>query len=176
MELSKKSIQEVIQRLQRIENRTQENFMLATKDLMEATYQALVDVFNSNNLSNHINSINRELTNDGLGFRIWTNDWIVIFNEFGTGISGQGTYPSSTCYSYNSHKPTEKEIELNIPENHWIYYKDGKFYITSGMPAKHMFYDVERLLNEYVKEFYQSAIKLAINDEQYQSFKASLRG
>ena len=146
MELSKKSIQETIQRLQRIENKTQENFILATKDLMEAVYQALIDVFNSNNLSNHISSLNKELTDGGLGFRIWTNDWIVIFNEYGTGVKGEGTHQNSDGYKYNEHKRTETEEKLNIPNNYWIYYKDGDFYITNGMEAKHIFYDTEQTL------------------------------
>ena len=69
---------------------------------MEATLQALKDVFSDNNLSNHIGSLNSEITNNGLGFRIWTNDWIVIFNEYGTGIKGEGTHPNPNGYQYKS--------------------------------------------------------------------------
>lgn len=169
--LSTKSIQETIKKLQRIENRTEENMILATKGLMEVTYETLVKIFKEKNLSNHIDSIYKELTNKGLGFRIWTNDWIVIFNEYGTGIKGEGTHPNPNGYQYNI--KTEYKDELG----RWVYKdKYGEFHTTSGMPAKHMFYDVEQMLKELAKDFYNVAVSKAINDEQYQAFKTSLRG
>ncbi len=171
IELSRKSIQNAIKELQKKENRIQENLILATQNLLEATLQALKDVFSDNNLSNHISSLNSEITNDGLGFRIWTNDWIVIFNEYGTGIKGTGTHPNPNGYQYNI--KTEYKDELG----RWVYKdKYGEFHTTSGMPAKYMFYDVEQMLKELAKDFYNVAISRAINDEQYQAFKTSLRG
>ena len=175
MELSKKSIQQAIQRLQKIENKIVGNVELATKDLMKATLQMLEDIFVENNLGNHIDSLKSELIENGTGFRIWCNDWIVIFNEYGTGVRGEGTHPNPNGYKYNQHKRTETEEKLHIPENYWLYYKDGNFYITNGMEAKRMFYDTEQALKEVAKEFYNVAINRAINDEQYQSFKTSLR-
>lgn len=171
MNLSKKGIQETIKILQKINNRTEENMKLATKNLMEVTYETLVNVFNENNLSNHIESINKEITNNGLGFRIWTNDWIVIFNEYGTGIVGEGTHPKPNNYQYNVN------TEFKDKFGRWVYFNENTnhFITTSGMPAKHMFYDVQELLNKYAKEFYSTAINLSLNDKQYQSFRNSLK-
>lgn len=137
---------------------------------MEATYEALVEVFKDNNLSNHVDSLNKEITDNGYGFRIWTNDWIVIFNEYGTGVSGEGTHPNPKNYAYNIQ--TEYKDEFG----RWTYYNDdiGSFVTTSGMPAKYMFYTVEQLIKENASSFYKSAINLAINNEQYQSFRKSL--
>lgn len=144
---------------------------LATIDLMNATLQALKDVFNENNLSNYIDTLQSEITDGGLGFRIWCNDWIVIFNEYGTGIKGEGTHPNPDGYQYNI--KTEYKDEFG----RWVYKdKNGEFHTTAGMPAKHMFYDVEQMLKELAVDFYNVAVKRAINDEQYQSFRASLRG
>lgn len=138
---------------------------------MEATYQTLCDVFKDNNLSNHINSIQKEISDNGTGFRIWCNDWIVIFNEYGTGVRGNGTHPNPDGYQYNIKSEYKDEF------GRWIYRdKYGKFHTTSGMGAKHMFYDVEQLLNELARDFYNNAVKLAINDEQYKAFRESLRG
>lgn len=172
MQLSKKSIQETIAKVREIKNRTDENMKLATVSLMEATFESLVNVFKDNNLSNHINSLQKEINNNGYGFRIWTDDWIIIFNEYGTGIKGEGTHPNPSGYSYNI--KTEYKDEFG----RWVYYNDktDSFITTSGMPAKHMFYDVEQLLKENAKEFYSTAVKLAINNEQYQTFRSSLRG
>lgn len=170
IELSKKSIQEAISKLHQIKINTDENIKLATISLMNATYDSLVNVFRDNNLSNHISSIQKEIIDNGYGFRIWSNDWIVIFNEYGTGIKGEGTHPEPNGYSYNIKTDYKDEF------GRWVYYNDdiGTFVTTSGMPAKHMFYDVEILLKENAKDFYSSAIKLAINNEQYQNFRGSL--
>lgn len=171
MELSKSSIKNTIKKLQNIKNRTEQNMKLATIDLMNATYETLIKVLQENNLSKHINSINKEITFNGLGFRIWTNDWIIIFNEYGTGIKGQGTHPNSGDYQYNVKSQYKDE------KGRWVYFNDDidSFVTTSGMRAKHMFYDVQEALNKYAKEFYSSAINLAINDKQYQSFRNSLK-
>lgn len=171
MNLSKKNIQKTIQKLEKVKNRTYKNFLLVTEDLMEITYQTLVDIFKNNNLSNHIGSLNKELINNGLGFRIWTNDWIVIFNEYGTGIKGIGTHPNPNNYEYNI------KTEFKDEFGRWTYYNDdvGQYVTTNGMPAKHMFNDVENLLNECAKEFYSSAINLALDDKQYQTFRTSLK-
>lgn len=160
IELSKKSIQETIKKLESIKNRTNENLRLATADLMNSTYDMLCQLLEENNLSNHISSLKAELTDDGLGFRIYTNDMIIIFHEYGTGIfnsNGNGT-PQWTYYSekYTNEKGTH-------------------FFTTSGMPAKHIFYDVEQFLAENAKEYYNVAVEKTLTDEQYQSFKSSLR-
>ena len=80
--MSKKSIQETIKKLESIKNRTNENLRLATVDLMESTYNMLKQLLEDNNLTNHIESLKTELTDDGLGFRIYTNDMIIIFHDF----------------------------------------------------------------------------------------------
>lgn len=171
MNLSKKSIQEITKRLQNIENRTQENMKLATKDLMNVVYETLVKVFEANNLSSHIGSIKKEPDVDGLGFRIWTNDWVVIFNEYGTGIKGQGTHPKPKKYQYNM------QSEFKDENGRWVYYNSTteSFVTTNGMIAKHMFYDVEEALNKYAKEFYSTAINQSLSNKKYQSFRTSLR-
>lgn len=173
--LSARKIQETINRLQSISNLTDENIKQATYDLMEETYNSLCDVFDDNNLSNHKSNLNKEITYDGYGFRIWTDDWVIIFSEYGTGVKGEGTHPNPKGYSYNHHIQTEQEEKMHLPEEYWIYYDDGSFHITNGQVAKHMFYDVEQMLNEHIKEFYSTAINLAINEKQYQAFKNSLR-
>lgn len=144
---------------------------LATIDLMNVTYDTLVKVLQVNNLSKHVSSINKELTNNGFGFRIWTTDMIIIFNEYGTGIKGEGTHPNPKDYKYNI------QSEFKDENGRWVYYNDetGSYVTTSGMPAKHMFYDVEQALNKYAKQFYSTALNLALNDKQYQKFRNSLR-
>lgn len=171
MQLSEKSIQEIIRKIQKIETRTDENMKLATKDLMEVAYSTLVKVYKENNLSNHISTIKKEITAKGFGFKIWTDDWVVIFNEYGTGVRGDGTHPDSGDYKYNVSSEFKDEF------GRWIYYNDDldSYITTSGMRAKHMFYDVEQAIRKYAKEFYSTAINLSLSDKAYQSFRESLR-
>lgn len=171
MNLSQKSIQELVKKLKKIENRLKFNIKLATKDLMEITYLLLVENFNLNNLSNHINSLKCTLIDNGNGFKIWTNDWIVIFNEYGTGIKGIDTHPDPGNYKYNI------QSKYKDDKGRWKYYdkKRDKFFTTSGMKSKHMFYDVEEIIKNHLKDLYSSAINCSINDEQYNSFLTSIR-
>ena len=170
MNLTSQSIQKTIQKLQKIENRTFENIKSATKDLMNITYDTLNKLFQENNLSEHIGNVSKELIDNGYGFKISTNDFIIIFNEYGTGVVGQGTHPKPNNYQYNI--PSDSKDEFG----RWVYKnKYGEFKTTSGMEAKHIFYDIQELLDKYAKEFYSTAINLAIKDEQYQSFRNSLK-
>jgi len=139
---------------------------------MNLSYNLMIEIFKRTNLSNHIKNLNKEITDNGYGFRIWTNDWVVIFNEYGTGIVGSGTHPNSQNYQYNI------QTSYKDKNGRWVYYnEDIESYVsTYGMKAKHMFYDLEVMLKEKMKEFYSIATECAINDEQYQSFINSLSG
>ena len=170
MDLSGKKIQEITKKLQNIENRIPENIKLATRDLMNVTYETLMQVFDANNLSNHKSAVQKDMIDNDMGFKIWTNDWVIIFNEYGTGIVGSGTHPNPKNYEYN------KSSDSKDSQGRWIYFNEhaNSYLTTSGMPAKHMFYDVEEAINKYAKEFYSSAINLALNNEKYHEFKKSL--
>lgn len=137
---------------------------------MEATLSTLNEYFKQNNLSNHFQNVNGELLFDGYGFRVWTDDWVIIFNEYGTGIKGQGTHPNPDGYQYNV--PSDSKDS----QGRWVYRnKDGEYRTTSGMEAKHIFYDIQQELNKYASDFLSTAINKSLKDEEYQSFKVSLR-
>lgn len=169
--LSVQSLQEFQKKLQKIESRLKSNIKLATMDLMETTYELLIELYKNNNLKNHINTLHKEIISDGNGFRIWTNDWIVIFNEYGTGIIGSGTHPNSTGYQYNL------QSQYKDKYGRWVYFnkKTESFITTKGMKAKHMYYDAEQIIKKYIGEYYNYAITCSVNDEQYQKFRNSLK-
>ena len=68
--LSVQSLQEFQKKLQKIESRLKSNIKLATMDLMETTYELLIELYKNNNLKNHINTLHKEIISDGNGFRI----------------------------------------------------------------------------------------------------------
>ena len=54
--LSVQSLQEFQKKIQKIESRLKNNIKLATMDLMETTYELLIELYKNNNLKNHINT------------------------------------------------------------------------------------------------------------------------
>ena len=121
---------------------------------MLITYLRLVEEFKNNNLENHIDSIKYELINDGNGFKIFCNDWVVFFNEYGTGI-------------YNSLGGGRQDP--------WTYFKDGEFFTTQGQRPKFVWLAVKRELEQVAREYYDIALKYAVEQKSYEDFKSSLR-
>jgi len=62
---------------------------------------------------------------------VYTNTWHAMFVEFGTGIVGQGTYPTTTAtgWQYDIH---------NHGYEGWVYKKedDGSYHWTAGYVAR----------------------------------------
>ena len=115
----------------------------------------MVEIFEKNNLQNHVGEIHSELTHGGLGFRIWTKDWVVFFNEYGTGI-----------YNLNG-----------ITTNHkWVYCKDDTFYTTIGQRPKFMFSTLDKEIRRVIGDEYRTCIHLAWSQKSYEDFRASMRG
>lgn len=128
---------------------------------MYATYNELIKLLEENNLGNHTGSVITEISSDRLGFKIYSNDWILVFHEFGTGIYNERESKTKGAWTYYNEKYTNE--------------KGTHFFTTYGMPAKHIFYEVEEALKETAKEFYSVALNCALKDESYQNFKKSLR-
>lgn len=141
--------------LERTKQLTRSNVLQATEWLMLKSHLKLVEIFERNNLQNHVGEIHSELTHGGFGFRIWTDDWVIFFNEFGTGI-------------FNANG-----VSTNHP---WVYYKDNSFHTTIGQRPKAMFGQLQNEIIRVMGDEYNSCIHLAFNQEQYNGFKSSLRG
>lgn len=121
---------------------------------MLITYLKLCEAYKANNLSNHIQTIKYELIKGGKGFRIQSDDWVVFFNEYGTGI-------------YN-----DNGVQTNL----WTYYKaeEGKFYTTQGQRPKHIWRDIEAELREQAQGMYKTAISYALEQKSYSEFAGKI--
>ncbi len=92
--------------------------------------------------TSQINAVYDEETNVG---KVYTDDWVLIFNEMGTGITGKNNpYPNSSktfsSWKYDVNQHGEKG---------WRYPKDdGTYGWTKGLPSKHMFYDTFNQLKD----------------------------
>lgn len=79
--------------------------------------------------------------------KVYTNDWVLIFNEMGTGIKGENNPHPNPSKEFKSWK-----YDINQHgEKGWRYPKDdGTYGWTKGLPSKHMFYDTVNQLKDII--------------------------
>lgn len=131
----------------------------AVKYATEAMYNKVLEYCYENGILNHTSNIYWKYEN-GIG-RVWTNDWVIIFNEMGTGIVGsQNPHPNpdgpfkSWKYDVNEHG-----------EKGWRYPKeDGTYGWTKGLPSRHMFFDAFNDIRDEIGEFLDIEIRKTVGD------------
>lgn len=78
---------------------------------------------------------------------VYTNTFHALFVEYGTGVVGQGTYPTTTAggWQYDIHDHGEKG---------WVYHNDndGKFHWTKGYVARPFMLNTFEWLKEAAPE------------------------
>lgn len=123
-------------------------------------------------MENHISNINLKAYKNRYknGFIISSgNDEVAVYNEYGTGVVGEGTneLASESGYEYNVQSPHKgivpkdaikqygKEYcERVTDQNTWWYFKNGKWWHTKGMKGKNMYSGlVDNLRKNAVKGF-----------------------
>ena len=158
MELSEKSIVETIQKLEDYIKAINKGTDNAVKKATETLYKKVIDNCNANNLSRFTSSIQTsydETKNEG---RVWTDDLVIIINEFGSGIGGP-TGDLDRGYA-NQHG---YQIDMSGKgETGWAYPKqDGTYGWTHGIRSKKMFYEAY----EEVKREYKDIVNMSLNGE-----------
>lgn len=147
MELSIESLNKAKKLLQNFENNYKQGIKNAIKTATEAMYNKVLQYCYDNGISNHTDAIHWEFDEDKNIGRVWTNDWVLIFNEMGTGIVGsENPHPKLGTWRYDVNEHGEKG---------WFYPKeDGTYGWTRGLPSRHMFYsafeDIKNEIGEYV--------------------------
>ena len=145
MNLSKKSINETKQILERYKTAIKKAKDNSIKSLTERAYNLIVMHCMANGIIKHTSEIKVEY---GFDYgKIYTNDKVIIFNEMGTGIVGKNNpHPKPTpefsdwIYDVNEHG-----------EKGWRYLKDdGTYGWTKGLPSRHMFYDTFNEIKDIV--------------------------
>ncbi len=124
----------------------------AIKYATEAMYNKVLEYCYDNNILNHVGAIEWEYdANKNIG-RVWTNDWVIIFNEMGTGIVGkQNPHPRKEGWQYdvNAHG-----------EEGWVYPKtDGTFGWTKGLPSRRMFYKAFESIKSEIGDYVDVEIR-----------------
>lgn len=102
-------------------------------------------------------SIHMEVKNIGKDIqgRVFTNVEYAPFVEFGTGSTGDGTYPYKV-----------KDLALVYRNSPWVYTPDGgeTFYYTSGQVAQPYMYPALKDNEKYIKELFKSGVKEKIKE------------
>ena len=95
----------------------------------------------------------------------------IIYDEFGTGIEGfNNPHPDKHKYSLNAYN-TGASIKhfSDSSRDYWIYYNNGKFWSTHGVPSGHFVYD------SFMNVADGMAAKIAL-DEMLKLSKKNLKG
>ena len=161
MELSKKSLEEAINKLNRLKEAYSKGIDNAVKYATELMYYKVLEYCYANGILNHINQIHWEYDDNTKTGRVWTNDMVIIFNEMGTGITGANNpHPNpdgpfkSWRYDVNEHG-----------EKGWVYPKeDGTFGWTRGLPSRHMFYDAFNDIKNEIGNIVDIEIRKTVGD------------
>ena len=152
----------------------------STEKVANKSLEFLRAKFDENNMSNHKGNL--ALLSSGqrykAGFVITAqNDDVIMFNEFGTGVVGQGTSPLADIYGYDynvgpmigkvpenavksfarlwgvDEETAREQLEAETTPNTWWYFKNKRWHKTEGMRAKNMFADLEFELLKYSKDY-----------------------
>lgn len=143
----------------------------STRKIGEKSLDYMMKEYSKNNLSGHIGNLNLQPIKEKYkyGFILSSgNDDIAVYNEFGTGIVGEGTNPlaDDAKYQYNigltkgtipdgaKKEYGEAYCESVTTPDTWWYHKNGKWWHTEGMKGKNMYSSlVEELRKHETIEF-----------------------
>lgn len=132
-----------------------------SKNFVEYATQRLYDLVigecGKYNISNPESRISAEYDKENKIGRVYTNDIVIIFNEFGTGIKGiQDEWANKYGYQVN---------RSGKGESGWVYYKDNDtFGFTHGLDSRHMFYNAYLQIQQELGEMIEMTIGKALGD------------
>lgn len=132
--------------LRKIENSFEKSVNAGLKKTTEVAYKRVLDNASYNHIDNHLDSIKMEYDPIAKHGRVYSDDPVIIFNEFGTGIRGvQDDWANKFGYQVNASGKGETGWFYPTTEddpNPYKHYYNGQLYgFTHGLPSRHMFYD-----------------------------------
>ncbi len=159
--LSRNSFKNVADYLEKYKQAIQKGTENGIKKVTERALEIVKMNCYANGINNHTDNIYAEYdeaTNTG---RIYTNDFVIIFNEMGTGITGKNNPHPNPSKDFTNWKYDVNEHG----EKGWRYPKeDGTFGWTKGLPSRHMFYDTYNQLKDILGETISVEIAKTMDD------------
>lgn len=158
MELSVKSITETLQKLEDYIKAVNKGTDNAVKKATETLYNKVLENCSKGNLGRFSGSIHKSYDETKKEGRVWTNDLVIIINEFGSGIGG----PSGELDRGYAAKHGYQINMSGKGETGWAYPKqDGTYGWTHGIKSKKMFYEAY----EEVKKEYKDIVNMSLEGE-----------
>ncbi len=147
--LSRSSFQKLIKDLEKYKSDLRKGANLGVKEASLKFYNLVIAKMKNYNLSNHISEVKYEdlSTDKTQAYRVYTNDIVIMFHEFGTGIKGtDDTWANSFGYKVNDTGKGEAgwwyPTDLSDPNPHKWTDKSGQLRaLTHGLTSKHIFYE-----------------------------------
>lgn len=202
MTLSETSLENLEKELEDLIDKLNNNVAKSTKELGKKSLEYMKKQYYEklesnrdgyeNRLGEHIANLNLKPYKNSYekGFVLSSgNDETVVYNEFGTGIVGEGTsrLANDAGYEYNvssiykgkvpdgaiaeymetyqvSKNKARAALQEITTENTWWYWKKGKWHHTEGMSGKNMYADLVDELRENAKAYYQTTINQTIGN------------
>lgn len=157
-ELSIKSITETIQKLENYIKALNKGTDNAVKKATETLYKKVLENCSKGNLGRFAGSIHKSYDEAKKEGRVWTDDLVIIINEFGSGIGG----PSGDLDRGYAEKHGYQIDMSGKGESGWAYPKqDGTYGWTHGIRSKKMFFEAY----EEVKKEYKDIVNMSLNGE-----------
>ena len=168
--LSRSSFQSIVREIKNYKEKLNQGAKLGVKEASEKLYKSITDKMDSCNLQNHKENVKLEDKSDNkvIAYRVYTNDHVIMFHEFGTGIKGEQTkWAGSFGYEVNGMGKGETGWWYPTTESDPNPYKwtdsSGQLRaLTHGLPSKHMFYnafqDVKREFGDIINIELQGTI------------------
>lgn len=160
--LSKKQIENLKIQLEKVKLAYQNG----SENFVDYATTRLYDLFvtNCNKLGINNPEIKREYNKKTKIGRVYTNDLVVIFNEFGTGIKGtQDEWANKHNYRVNASDKGNRgwwyPTDRHDPNPHKWKDKNGQLRaLTHGLSSRHMLYDAYRQLQSEFSEIIEMTI------------------
>ena len=135
--LSRSSFEQIVKELKDYKKKLNKGAELGIEEASLKLYNLILEKMDSYNLSDHKGEVKREkvIVNNALTYKVYTNDIVIMFHEFGTGIKGTNDkWANSFGYVVNASGKGEQG---------WYFYNQKRKYggITHGLTSKHIFYE-----------------------------------
>lgn len=143
-----KNVDRLISRLKNIADMDLKEKMVQAVNIVHGQAKNLAPV----DTGNLAGSIHQEIRKNGtdLEGRVFTNLEYAPYVEFGTGSTGNGTYPYKI-----------KDLNLSYRDTSWVYTPDGgeTFYHTEGQIAQPFMYPALKENEKYIKDLFKNGVK-----------------
>lgn len=135
--LSRNSFEQIVKELKDYKKKLNKGAELGIEEASLKLYNLILEKMDSYNLSDHKGEVKRKkvIVNNAITYKVYTNDIVIMFHEFGTGIKGTNDkWSNSFGYVVNASGKGEKG---------WYFYNQKRNYggITHGLTSKHIFFE-----------------------------------